>query len=105
MYFAEQPEDQSTPEEANNLLKYFRFLDEGPSTTELLTAECRFKSHFLYELITTTHLSNITGYITIEGWDLSRYATGRNRAGVITIACAAVSLSFQLQSVLSTDTD
>ena len=89
-YFAELPDDTLIPAKAVNLLKDYRFLDEFPESTMAPTQEARFKSPFLYELIGTTHMSDITGYIPIDGLVPKEYATGKNGAGVIAIACAAV---------------
>ena len=89
-YFAELPDDTLIPARAAELLEDYCFLDENPESTAVPTPEGRFKSFFLYELIGTTHMSNITGYIAVDGLAPKEYAAGKNGAGVIAIACAAV---------------
>ena len=89
-YFAELPNDTAIPATAVNLLKDYRFLDKDPESTAAPTQEGRFKLPFLYELVGTTHMSDITGYVPINGLTSKEYAMGKNGAGVIAIACAAV---------------
>jgi hypothetical protein len=93
-YFADQPADVVVPDKAASLLKDYRFLDQNPETTVEPIQECRFKSHFLYELIATAHMSGISGYIPINGLVSKECTAGKNSAGVLAIACAAVSFQF-----------
>ena len=89
-YFAELPDNTLIPARVAEFLEDYHFLDENPESTAVPMPEGCFKSFFLYELIGTTHMSNITGHIVIDGLAPKKYTAGKNGAGVIAIACAAV---------------
>ena len=89
-YFAELFDDKATQDEAFHPHQSFYFLDENPTSGLEPTQKGYFKSHFLYELIGTTHLNDILGFVEINGWDMKLLALGNNGNGVITIMAAAV---------------
>ena len=76
-YFAELPDDTLIPARAAEFLEDYCFLDENPENSAVLASEGHFKSFFLYELIGTTHMSNIMGYIAVDGLAPKEYATGK----------------------------
>lgn len=90
-YFADQ-QDGDVLEDSKFLLTKFRFLYKDPLTKGALKPEDCFMSPFLYELLATTHLSDISGYVPVEGWDLKEWAKGKDGVGVIAIACVAVGI-------------
>ncbi|KAG6374998.1 hypothetical protein JVT61DRAFT_3773 [Boletus reticuloceps] len=89
-YFAELPDDKVSQDEAAKLHRSFRFLDANPNSDAEPTPDGRFKSPFLYELLATIHLSNISGYIEVKGWNTKQLGLGKNGGGVIAIAAAAL---------------
>ncbi|KAF8837067.1 hypothetical protein BDN67DRAFT_983500 [Paxillus ammoniavirescens] len=55
-----------------------------------LQEEGMYHSTFLLELIASTHLSNIVGFVEVPGWDVWGMASGKNSEGVIAMASAAL---------------
>ena len=89
-YFTELSDDKATQDKASHLHQLFHFLDKNPTLSMEPTQEGHFKSPFLYELIGTIHLNDISGFIEVNGWDMKLLALGKNGDGVITIAATAV---------------
>lgn len=89
-YFTNLPDDETIQDQAAKLHQSFHFLDENPNSDAESTSAGQFKSLFLYKLIASTHLSDITSFVEIRGWDTKQLASGKNGGGVVAIASVAV---------------
>ncbi|KAF9227238.1 hypothetical protein BS17DRAFT_454989 [Gyrodon lividus] len=72
---------------AEDLMTSYAFLQEDPDFPQ---EEGMFRSTFLLELIGSTHLSNITGFVEVPGWDVQGMARGENGEGILAMASAAL---------------
>lgn len=88
-FFSKLEDDvqMSSTDLAGQLLKDYRFLREEPDN---LAQDGLYRSSFVFELIASTHLTNIASYVDIPGWDMKAMAAGKNGEGVIALAAAAV---------------
>ncbi|KAF8127959.1 hypothetical protein EV363DRAFT_1093884, partial [Boletus edulis] len=91
-FFVNLGDDEGAPQVAKDLLEDYAFLDEDPDKP---SANGRFCSSFLLELLSTTYISNINGYIEVPGWRTNELAGGRNMASVIALAAAALERAVQ----------
>ena len=88
-FFSKLDHDVDVSAMAAKLFKDFTFLCENADEPSF---EGRFRSPFLVELLGTTHLNDIVGYVDIHQWDTKDLAAGKDMVGVLGMACAAVSL-------------
>ena len=88
-FFSKLDDNVDVPAMAAKLFKDFAFLCEDPDQP---CFEGMFQSSFLIELLGTTHLNDIMGYVDIHEWNTKDFAAGKDMAGVLGMACAAVSL-------------
>ncbi|KIK81740.1 hypothetical protein PAXRUDRAFT_155330 [Paxillus rubicundulus Ve08.2h10] len=86
-FFSKLDDDVNVHGVAKDLKTGYTFLQEDPDSPQ---EEGMFHSTFLLELIGSTHLSNITGFVEVPGWDVWGMASGKNGKGVITMASAAL---------------
>ena len=87
-FFSKLDDDVDVTATAARLFKDFAFLCE---TADEPSSEGMFRSPFLVELLGTTHLNNIVGYIDIHQWSTKDLAAGKDMAGVLGLVSAAVS--------------
>jgi len=87
-FFSKLDDDVDVSTMATKLFKDFTFLCENADEP---SSEGMFRSAFLVELLGTTHLNDIVGYVDIHQWDMKDLAAGKDMAGVLGMANAAVS--------------
>ena len=87
-FFSKLDDDVDVTATATKLFKDFAFLCE---TADEPSSEGMFWSPFLIELLGTTHLNDIVGYVDIHQWSTKDLAAGKDMAGVLGLASAAVS--------------
>ncbi|KAF8837066.1 hypothetical protein BDN67DRAFT_1014158 [Paxillus ammoniavirescens] len=86
-FFSKLDDDINIHSVAEVLKTGYAFLQEDPDS---LQEEGMYHSTFLLELIASTHLSNIVGFVEVPGWDVWGMASGKNSEGVIAMASAAL---------------
>ncbi|KIJ62071.1 hypothetical protein HYDPIDRAFT_30622 [Hydnomerulius pinastri MD-312] len=84
--------DDDIPEAATHLLGTYGFLQEDPDQP---SPDRLFRSDFLIELLASTHLSNIAGFVEVPGWKTRELASGKDAEGIIAIASAALERAVQ----------
>ncbi|KAF8419963.1 hypothetical protein L210DRAFT_860844 [Boletus edulis BED1] len=90
-FFSQLDDDADIRTTADYLKSEYRFLREDPDSLE---PAGMFRSVFLLELLTRTHLVVASSdFVEISGWDLRAVAGGNNGAGVVALAAAAVIFS------------
>ncbi|KAF9218821.1 hypothetical protein BS17DRAFT_863839 [Gyrodon lividus] len=86
-FFSKLNDDLNIHGVAKDLMTSYAFLQEDPDFPQ---EEGMFCSTFLLELIGSTHLSNITGFVEVPRWDVQGMARGKNGEGIIAMALAAL---------------
>ncbi|KAG6371126.1 hypothetical protein JVT61DRAFT_9886 [Boletus reticuloceps] len=87
-FFSQLDDDADIRTTADYLKSEYRFLREDPDSLE---PAGMFRSVFLLELLTRTHLVVASSdFVKISGWDLLAVAGGNNGAGVVALAEAAL---------------
>ncbi|KIJ67661.1 hypothetical protein HYDPIDRAFT_165537 [Hydnomerulius pinastri MD-312] len=84
--FAIYNDDIDIPAAAAGLFENYKFLQEDPDDP---SPECLFHSPFLIQLLASTHLSDITGFVNIPGWNTTELTRGKDHVGVIALGSAA----------------
>lgn len=97
-FFSKLDEDVDVQTLAGEFLDDFKFLQEDPDDPS--PNRC-FRSMFILQLLASTHLNAISGFVDIPGWDTAAISEGRDQAGVIALAAAAVRLSLCLVLLIS----
>ena len=88
-FFSKLDDNADVPAMATKLFNNFAFLCENIDEPSF---DGRFRSPFLVELLGTTHLNDIVGYVNVPQWDTKGLAAGKDMAGVLGMASAAVRL-------------
>ncbi|KAF9222236.1 hypothetical protein BS17DRAFT_839272 [Gyrodon lividus] len=86
-FFSKLDDDVNIHGVAEDLMTSYAFLQEDPDFPQ---EEGMFRSTFLLELIGSTHLSNITGFVEVPRWDVQGMAREKNGEGIIAMASAAL---------------
>ena len=87
-FFASLDGDDATQHVASLLATDNLFLRADPDAPEQPTE--MFRSAFLTNLISTTHLDAVAPCVDVPGWDVRAMAAGKGGEGVVAIASAAV---------------
>lgn len=86
-FFSKCDDDVDVQTMAADFFEEYKFLQEDPDDP---SPDCCFRSPFVFQLLASTHLSAICGYVSIPEWDTVALADGKDQAGVIALAAAAV---------------
>lgn len=79
--------DVDIPAAAEALFENYGYLHDNPADKG---KESLFCSVFLIELLSTAHLNNIVGYVNVPEWGTGHLAAGKDMAGIVGMAAAAV---------------
>ncbi|KAG8216398.1 hypothetical protein J3R82DRAFT_6502 [Butyriboletus roseoflavus] len=80
-------DDVDVPATAEALFENYGYLRADPADMEKGSV---LRSHFLIQLLGTAHLNNIVGYVNVPEWGTGHLAAGKDMAGVVGMAAAAV---------------
>lgn len=86
-FFSKLDEDVDVEALADDFFDGYKFLQEDPDNPS--PSRC-FRSVFILQLLASTHLNAISGFVNITGWDTAALVNGKDQAGVIALAAAAV---------------
>ena len=79
--------DAEIPSIAHELMAKYCFLQEY---FNMLESEELYRSLFIIELIAVIHLSDITSFVNVPGWDTQAMASSKNGEGIIALALFVV---------------
>ncbi|KIJ70648.1 hypothetical protein HYDPIDRAFT_164614 [Hydnomerulius pinastri MD-312] len=86
-YIIKLDDDDDIPKVAATLFENCGYLQEDPDKP---ATEHLFCSSFILELIASTHLNDISGYVDVLQWNTKELAAGKDMEGVIGMATAAL---------------
>ncbi|KIK80144.1 hypothetical protein PAXRUDRAFT_36279 [Paxillus rubicundulus Ve08.2h10] len=82
-FYLQFDDNTDIPTMAAALHENYGFIQEDPDEH---SPNHLYHSKFLLELIASTHLSNISGFVDIPGWNTRKLTSGQDQVGVIAIA-------------------
>ncbi|KAI6036963.1 hypothetical protein PISMIDRAFT_108813 [Pisolithus microcarpus 441] len=101
-FFSKLDDDMDIVTTAEGLLEDYAFLCETPGNP---SSEGMFRSPFLIKLLGTAHLNDIMGYVDIPQLGTKELAAGKDMAGIVGMASAALerAVKYIVEGIIDVD--